>query len=409
MALLDAAGIDRAKKLASQNGFNKLKDPVKVALIVNAAHESGINPSAVSGDGGGGIWQWTPYAGKIVLGDWQGQVDFMLKDASQYIAHSGWWANAGIAEPASMANVNSWQDFLNSNASAEDLTISFIGNWERPAYTYGAQRVASAAADVAEIQKIGFGGTTLQIPQWPMADNLPVQFTQGPFQFDPSASDHDDFASYDVQPQDTSIQPLYAPVDLVTTYAQMLPYYTRTLVSQNQIQFADGTIGYLGMVLAHSSDPSLYVQGKKFSQGEVFGDTAGLGISTGHHFHMSIVNLGADPNGLSFHHFTFQTDIIGDARGNVDGGGETWPNPYITKVQAEAWGMMTWNNVFSVTDKQKANMRNVLGAHVNIDAFHFVAGPGTGGGTPGPPNPASKPKHSRGLSGAAIFNVTNFY
>lgn len=406
MVLLDAAGIDRAKKLASQNGFAQLKDPVKIALIVNAAHESGVNPSAVSGDGGGGLWQWTPYAGKITLGDWQGQVNYMLSDESQYIAHSNWWASAGVPEPASMANVNSWHDFLTSSASAEDLTRAFIGNWERPAYSYGVNRYNSAAADVAEVQKIGFNGQTLQIPQWPFADDLPIQFTQGPFQFDPSAMDHVDFAAYDIQPQDTSIKPIYAPVDLITTYAET-KYYTRTLVSQAPVQFADGRTGYLGMVLAHSSDLSLYVRGKKFSQGEVFGDTAGLGISTGHHTHFSIVNLGVNPDGLSFRRFTYQSDIVGDAPGNVNGGGETWPNPFITQQQAESLGMMTANNVFSVTDKQKSLMRNVLGAHVNINAFKFVAGGSSGGGTPKPPSypPAKK---SKNIEGAALFNVTQF-
>ena len=68
---------------------------------------------------------------------------------------------------------------------------------------------------------------------------------------------------------------------------------------------------------------------------------------------------------------------------------------------------MTANNVFSVTDAQKAKMRNVLGAHVNIDAFHFMASDG-GGTDPNPPAPASKPKHSKSLSGAAVFNIVNF-
>lgn len=410
MSLLDAAGVDRAKKLASQNRFNKLKDPVKIALIVNAAHESAINPSAMSNDGGGGIWQWTPWQGKITPGDWQGQVDYMLDDSGQYIAHSGWWGAAGVNEPTSMSNVNNWNDFLNSGASAEDLTIAFIGNWERPAYTYGIQRVNQAGADVAEVQKIGFNGTTLQIPQWVVADDLPIQFTQGPFQFDPSVNDHDDFGAYDIQPQDTSIKPLYAPVDMVTTSAQMIPYYTRTLVSQSVIQFADGKTGYLGMVIAHSSDPSLYEVGKKFNQGDEFGDTAGLGISTGHHFHMSVVNLGVNPDGLSFRHFTFQSDIVGDAQGDVSEGGETWPNPYTTQQQAESLGMMTFNNVFSVSDKQKSNMRNVLGAHVNIDGFKFVAGGSDGGSNPKPPDPPHYPKakKSKNLEGAALFNIVQF-
>ena len=406
MALLDAAGVDRAKKLASQNRFNKLKDPIKIALIVNAAHESGVNPSAVSGDGGGGIWQWTPYQGKITLGDWQGQVDYMLDQSGQYIAHSGWWAAAGVSEPASLANVNSWSDFLNSGASAVDLTIGFVGNWERPGYTYGIQRINSAQADVSEVQKIGFNGVTLQVPQWPFPDDLPIQFTQGPFQFDPSANDHVDFSAYDIQPQDTSIKTYYAPVDLVTTYQQMLPYYTRTLISQQMVNFADGKTGYMGIVLAHTGDSSYYVNGKKFNQGDPLGDTAGMGISTGHHMHMNVVNLGAKPDGLAWHNFALQQDIIGDADGDVSNGGETWPNPYITENQAVKFGQMTANNVFSVTDTQKANMRNVLGAHVNIDAFHFTSG-GSDGGDPTPPS-YPKAKKSKNLQGAALFNVTQF-
>lgn len=407
MVLLDSAGVDRAKKLMNQNGFKSLKINVKIALIVNAAHESGINPSAMSNDGGGGIWQWTPWQGKVTPGDWQGQVDYMLADAGQYIAHSGWWAAAGVSEPASMANVNSWSDFLKSSASAVDLTIAFIGNWERPAYVYGVQRVNSAQADVSEVQKIGFDGPSLQVPQWPFPDSLPIQFTQGPFQFDPSANDHVDFSAYDIQPQDTSVQTYYAPVDLVTTYQQMTPYYTRTLVSQQMIQFADGKTGYLGMVLAHTGDASYYVNGKKFKQGDPLGDTAGMGISTGHHMHMNVVNLGANPDGLAWHNFALQQDIIGDTAGDVDNGGETWPNPYITKNKAVSLGQMTANNVFSVTDAQKAKMRNVLGAHVNIDAFHFMASD-SGGTDPNPPAPAAKPKHSKSLSGAAVFNIVNF-
>ena len=408
MALLDAAGVDRAKKLASQNRFNKLKDPVKIALIVNAAHESAINPSAMSNDGGGGIWQWTPWQGKITPGDWQGQVDYMLDDSGQYIAHSGWWGVAGISEPASMANVNSWSDFLNSSASAVDLTIAFIGNWERPAYVYGAQRVNSAQADVAEVQKIGFNGVTLQVPQWPFKDDLPIQFTQGPFQFDPSANDHDDFSAYDIQPQDTSVKSYYAPVDLVTTYQQMTPYYTRTLVSQQMVQFADGKTGYMGMVLAHTIEPSVYENGKKFKQGDFLGDTGGAGISTGHHMHMNVVNLGSNPDGLAWHNFTFQQDIVGDAGGNVANGGETWPNPYITKERAEQLGQMTANNVFSVTDAQKANMRNVLNAHVNIDAFHFTSGGSDGEGSDPTPPSYPKAKKSKNLEGAALFNTMLF-
>lgn len=407
MVLLDAAGVDRAKKLASQNRFNKLKDPIKIALIVNAAHESGVNPSAVSGDGGGGIWQWTPYAGKITLGDWQGQVDYMLDQSGQYIAHSGWWAAAGVSEPASLANVNSWSDFLNSGASAVDLTIGFVGNWERPGYTYGIQRINSAQADVSEVQKIGFNGITLQVPQWPFPDDLPIQFTQGPFQFDPSANDHVDFSAYDIQPQDMSIKTYYAPVDLVTTYQQMLPYYTRTLVSQQMVNFADGKTGYMGIVLAHTGDSSYYANGKKFKQGDPLGDTAGMGISTGHHMHMNVVNLGARPDGLAWHHFALQQDIIGDTDGDVSNGGETWPNPYITENQAVKFGQMTANNVFSVTDAQKANMRNVLGAHVNIDAFHFTSGGSDGGSDPTPPS-YPKAKKSKNLQGAALFNVTQF-
>lgn len=153
---------NNVKTLVSKLQAKGLNKNVIIALVVNSLHESYANPNTLEGSvnpgpplgaqgtgPGGGLWQWTPYQGKITIGDWDGQINFMLSDSGQYIAHGSWWNAAGVTEP--VPSIDSWDDFLHSSAGAVALTQQFIGSWERPSYVYGVQRYNQAEADVSEV------------------------------------------------------------------------------------------------------------------------------------------------------------------------------------------------------------------------------------------------------------------
>jgi hypothetical protein len=409
MTLADSPAIrDRYKKLLTTSRYRELSTGAQIALAVNADHESNIDPSAVnSSSGAGGLWQWLPYSGKVTLGDWVGQVAYMLDTPGQYIAHSGWWAGAGVAEPASLANVNSWDDFKKSNASAVDLTIGFIGNWERPGYSEGIPRINEAADNVALIKTWAGAGPTLQVPQWPFPTQGPLYFTQSAYsklQIAGLGYDHAFYPAYDMQIAGQTQVPVIAPVDM-TVQKSYWEYHSLYLVSTNEVQRADGSVGRLGFVFAHSDSQADYpAAGTKFKQGNVFFHTGTGGIATGDHLHMSQYNI-PQSGGFGYRPAPYNANIgdgEGSPVGNSDGDDANLPNQFTTKQDAANRGGMTANNVYSVTDEQKARMSNQLGANVNIAAFHYFAG----GDAPAPPEPkpTGKPKHSKPLQGAAVFS-----
>lgn len=164
------------KTLVSKLQAKGLNKNVIIALVVNSLHESYANPNTLEGavnpgpplgaqgtGPGGGLWQWTPYQGKITLGDWDGQINFMLSDSGQYIAHGSWWNAAGVTEP--VPSIGSWSEFLNSSADAVSLTRQFIGAWERPSYVYGVQRYNQAEADVSEVSAYVTGDNPTPDPE----------------------------------------------------------------------------------------------------------------------------------------------------------------------------------------------------------------------------------------------------
>jgi len=51
------------------------------------------------GASGGGLWQWTPFAGKITLGDFDGQVAFMISYKQQWDITGSWFRAAGLPDP----------------------------------------------------------------------------------------------------------------------------------------------------------------------------------------------------------------------------------------------------------------------------------------------------------------------
>lgn len=417
------------KILVEKLQAKKVNSNVIIALVVNSIHESYLNPWTLEGavnpgppqgaqgtGPGGGLWQWTPYEGKITLGDWDGQIDFMMKDSTQYIAHSAWWNNAGIAEPTN--NFNNWHDFLanSDNLDAVTMTRIFIGNWERPGYSYGAKRFNVAPADVDEIQQyVGSSGISMPVPQWPF--NYAIAFNQQPYEIhQPSENfyDHDSNQAYDIQAQDGSAAAYMAPVDVTTIYANYNSG-TRVLMTDQQVYFADGKTGYLAMSVIHDNDASMYVVGKKIKAGEVMGHMGTQGAATGIHMHLASARFNNYTENVPWIRQGPYSSILNsqipeirgdDGAGNVSGATTVpgFPNPWTTIDKENSLGRMTANNVFSVTDAQKAMMINQFDSHVNIDAFHYVDS--SSGGTPAPPKPNGKVKHLdwKVLGVMGIFN-----
>lgn len=406
------------KTLVNKLQAKKVNRNVIIALVVNSLHESYCNPNtlegainpgppaAANGSGpGGGLWQWTPYAGKIKIGDWDGQISFMLSDSSQYIGHGAWWRLAGVSEPSN--NFSNWGDFLanKSNLDATALTRIFIGNWERPAYSYGAQRFNAAPADVAEVQKYvsGAGGVSLPIPQWPF--DYPIAFNQQPYEIHTPADgfyDHDANQAYDIQAQGGGKKAYTAPCDLTTVYAQF-SVATRVLVSDKKLYFADGQTGYLAIDLAHDEDASNYQVGKKFKAGQVMGHMGSAGMATGDHVHMACARFAKKPSSVQFIRQGPYSAITGgqvseirggDGQGNVTKAVTVpgFPNPWTSESKEKSLGRVTANNVFSVTDDQKKGMINQFASHVNIDAFKFVQSGEEDGDSDGGDDEPEKPK-----------------
>lgn len=139
-------------------------------MAINAAHESYLNPWTIEGainpgpplgangwdDGasGGGLWQWTPFAGKITLGDFDGQVAFMISYKQQWDITGSWFRAAGLPDPT--PKIENFDQFLYNQLGYDSvaLTKAFIGYWERPAYNPGTIRYNTAQEEVAEIEPL---------------------------------------------------------------------------------------------------------------------------------------------------------------------------------------------------------------------------------------------------------------
>lgn len=170
------------KQLTDTLKKNNIPEPTIVALAVNAAHESYLNPYTIegavfpgppkgingidSGRDGIGLWQWTQAGNPMLahLGDFDYQVNYMLTNKAQWDVTGSWFGNAGLPDPT--PNIKTFDDFLynKQNYSAEKLTQAFIGYWERPAYSAGTIRYNNVGIDVAEVDPLvknyyGGGGT----------------------------------------------------------------------------------------------------------------------------------------------------------------------------------------------------------------------------------------------------------
>lgn len=159
--------MEKLVKACKKKGFAK---ETTTALAVNAYHESYLNPYVIEGainpgpplggngwdDGhsGGGLWQWTPFAGKIKLGDFDGQVDYMESDVGQWNIYGTWFSQAGLADPT--PKIESFNDFLHNTKSYDDtaLTRAFIGYWERPAYGPGTTRYNNASSEAPQFREL---------------------------------------------------------------------------------------------------------------------------------------------------------------------------------------------------------------------------------------------------------------
>lgn len=178
-----------------------------IALAINAAHESYLNPWTIEGainpgpplgangwdDGasGGGLWQWTPFAGKITLGDFDGQVAFMISYKQQWDITGSWFRAAGLPDPT--PKIENFDQFLYNQLGYDSvaLTKAFIGYWERPAYNPGTIRYNTVQEEVAEIEPLvnkywgntgnekpsegspGGGGSGSKNPEKPDKEDIP--------------------------------------------------------------------------------------------------------------------------------------------------------------------------------------------------------------------------------------------
>lgn len=176
---------------ATYDAFMKIgwKRNPAIGAIVNGLQESNLNPSAVSGDDGGGIWQWTPwypspaYPGVTsateagaVLGDFNNQVQFLTNDPL------GKWGINPI-HPEAPYRLDSIKTYSQVGEDEVWCTIDFLIQFERPAEINLINRRNSAAADAALVLEMlgnpanngGSGGGTTPTPT-PEVDTNPERF-----------------------------------------------------------------------------------------------------------------------------------------------------------------------------------------------------------------------------------------
>jgi hypothetical protein len=160
------------KKLTESLKKSKIPIPTIIALSINAAHESYLNPYTIegaifpgppkgangvdSGRDGIGLWQWTQQGNPMLahLGDFDYQVNYMLTNKAQWDVTGSWFNAAGLPDPT--PEIKTFDDFLynTKNYDAAKLTQAFIGYWERPAYNPGTIRYNNAPNEVAEFEPL---------------------------------------------------------------------------------------------------------------------------------------------------------------------------------------------------------------------------------------------------------------
>lgn len=419
-------------KIAGDRLLKKgIEENARIAIVTNFVHESYCNPwtlegainpgppAGTNGTGpGGGLGQWTPYQGKIKLGDWEQQINFLMSDKGQYI-YPGNWGAYGYPMPANTPKTLD-EYFKNPNKlSARDLNAIWVVCWERPAYAPGASRISTAKGDCSVTAQYMSKGNSVSgdpIPQWPY--KYAVSFTQAPFQ---PEFDHKDTSAYDLfnsqRPQEHSN--VIAPCDVTLVWADFNSA-TAIWTSDTKVYCADGKTGYLVIVMAHSQVPDDFRVGKKIKQGKVMFHLGNGGASTGVHAHFSVgrssQKLGSYGDGWDL--IPSQTGLGSDIRvtrspmGNVSNAilpdapaKNKLPNNLITQKQMENMGRVTANNIFSVTDSQKRGMTNQSEVYVNIPGFKYVQNESSGGGGGETPEP-SKPKYRKQKNPPlAIFSI----
>lgn len=80
--------------------------------------------------------------------------------------------------------------------------------------------------------------------------------------------------------------PYYAPVDLELVAIADPNSHAYVYTSINEVNFIDGTSGYLTILVAH--DDTSYSVGRRVSQGAMLGQTGTTGIASGDHVHMEV-------------------------------------------------------------------------------------------------------------------------
>ena len=80
--------------------------------------------------------------------------------------------------------------------------------------------------------------------------------------------------------------PYYAPVDLELVMIADSNSHAYVYTSLSEVNFIDGTSGYLTILVAHDNDT--YNIGRRVSQGMELGKTGTYGIATGDHVHMEV-------------------------------------------------------------------------------------------------------------------------
>ena len=80
--------------------------------------------------------------------------------------------------------------------------------------------------------------------------------------------------------------PYYAPVDLELVAIADPASHAYVYTSINEVNFIDGTSGYLTILVAHDDDS--YSVGRRVAQGYELGKTGTYGVATGDHVHMEV-------------------------------------------------------------------------------------------------------------------------
>lgn len=80
--------------------------------------------------------------------------------------------------------------------------------------------------------------------------------------------------------------PYYAPVDLELVAIADPASHAYVYTSINEVNFIDGTSGYLTILVAHDDDS--YSVGRRVAQGYELGKTGTYGVTSGDHVHMEV-------------------------------------------------------------------------------------------------------------------------